>query len=108
MRIVVFRRSVMDTVSPVGAFGAVMSKVTTGADPMVTLHGTGASVVRLPAGSVSVAVTSFWPGSNTTAENVAMPPAKLDGLYVSVVLPLTTLRTTLPSSALNVTGCVTG
>src|SRR5207253_7995447 len=32
-------------------------KVTTGAEPTVTLQGTGASVVRLPAGSLSVAVT---------------------------------------------------
>src|SRR4051812_40536091 len=31
--------------------------VTAGADPTVTLHGTLANVVRLPAGSVSVAVT---------------------------------------------------
>src|SRR6185369_9268505 len=30
-------------------------KVTTGAEPMNTVHGTGSSVVSLPAGSVSVA-----------------------------------------------------
>ena len=98
------------TVEPAGhricpAVGVV--NVTTGADPTVTMHGTGASVVALPAGSVSVAVTLFWPGSKSTAENVATPLAKAGFMYVSVVAPFVTCRTTLPFSALNVTACVT-
>ena len=43
----------------------------------------GASVVTLPAGSVALAVTSFWPGSKSTAENVATPLAKA-GVHVRV------------------------
>ena len=57
---------------------------------MVTLHGTVANVGRLPAGSVSVAVTSFWPGSKSTAANVATPLAKAGFVYVSVVAPFVT------------------
>ena len=80
-------------VEPIGqriwpAVGVV--NVTTGAEPMVTLHGTVANVVMLPAGSVSVAVTSFWPRSKSTAANVATPLAKVGVVYVSVVAPLVT------------------
>jgi hypothetical protein len=81
--------------------------VTTGADPTVTVHGTGASVVSLPAGSVPVAVTLFCPGSNCTAEKVAMPPAKDEGMSVSVIPLFATNKRMLSFSALNVTSCVT-
>src|SRR5437764_52458 len=68
--------------------------------------GGASGCVRLPAGSFSVAVTLFCPGSKTTAGNVATPPAKPGFVYVSVVAPFTTCNTTLAFSALNVTGSV--
>src|SRR3954469_1345655 len=77
-----------------------------GPDPMITLHGKVANVVRLPAGSVSVAVTSFWPRSKSTAGKVARPRAKAGLVYVSVVAPLVTCSTTLPVSPPNDTGWV--
>ena len=40
--------------------------VTTGADPMITLHGTVAKRRSVAGRSVSVAVTSFWPRSKST------------------------------------------
>ena len=61
----------------------------------------------LPAGSVSVAVTSFWPRSKSTAANVATPLENDGFVYVSVVAPFVTWTTTLPFSALNVTASVT-
>src|SRR4029079_9949426 len=81
--------------------------VTTGADPTNTVHGTVANVVTLPAGSVSVAVTSFWPRVKSTAENGATPVGNDVGMYVRVDAPFVTCNVTPLVSALNVTACVT-
>ena len=47
---------------------------------MVTAQGLVANAVVLPAGSATVALTSFWPWLNTTDAKVAMPVAKAGAL----------------------------